>query len=94
MKEQGRMRKLKNKKEDRGIDAARETALKILYDINEKGAYSNISINRYFTASKHREIDKAFATELVYGTIKWKLTIDWLSAEMSVNLKSLKRRQV
>jgi len=29
------------------VDKVRETALKILYDINEKGAYSNISLNKY-----------------------------------------------
>ncbi|HHW48183.1 MAG TPA: 16S rRNA (cytosine(967)-C(5))-methyltransferase RsmB [Clostridiaceae bacterium] len=77
------MSKLTNKNDVKGIDAARETALKILYDINEKGAYSNISINRHFAASKLKEIDKAFATELVYGTIRWKLTIDWVIEKFS-----------
>jgi len=83
MKEQGQMENSKKGKEARGIDAAREAALKILYDINEKGAYSNISINRHFSIGKLKEIDKAFATELVYGTIKWKLTIDWIIEQFS-----------
>jgi len=83
MKEQDRMENSKNKKEERKIDTARETALKILYDINEKGAYSNISINKYFNFHELKEIDKAFVTELVYGTVKWKLTIDWIIEQFS-----------
>jgi len=83
MKEQEQMENSKNNKEGRKIDAARETALKILYDINEKGAYSNISINKYFNIHELKEIDKAFITELVYGTVKWKLTIDWIIEQFS-----------
>lgn len=50
--------------------------MKILYEINEKGAYSNIALNKYFAAAELRDIDRAFVTELVYGTVKWKLTLD------------------
>jgi len=34
------------------VDKVRETALKILYDINEKGAYSNISLNKYLNGQE------------------------------------------
>jgi 16S rRNA (cytosine967-C5)-methyltransferase len=57
-------------------DAARETALKILYEINEKGAYSNIALNKHFSAHDLSDRDRAFITELVYGVVKWKLTLD------------------
>ncbi len=72
------------------VDHVRETALKILYDINEKGAYSNISINRYLEAGRFKDVDRAFITELVYGTIKWKLTLDhYIEQFSSVKLKKL-----
>ena len=57
-------------------DAAREAALKILYEINENGAYSNIALNKYFSAHGFPDRDRAFITELVYGVVKWKLTLD------------------
>ena len=47
------------------IDLARETALKILYDINENDAYSNLSVNKYLESGDLREIDRAFVTDLV-----------------------------
>ena len=65
------------------VDLPRETALKILYDINENGAYSNISVNKHLEAVELNSLDKAFITDMVYGTIKWKLTIDWLISQYS-----------
>ncbi|MCX7711935.1 MAG: 16S rRNA (cytosine(967)-C(5))-methyltransferase RsmB [Clostridia bacterium] len=72
------------------VDLPREVALKILFDINEKGAYSNISINKYLEGYELKEIDRAFITELVYGTAKWKLTIDWIISQFS----SIKIRKI
>ncbi len=72
------------------IDIARETALKILYDINENSAYSNISINKYLEGGNLRELDRAFITDLVYGTVKWLLEIDYLIGKYSsVKMKKL-----
>ncbi len=72
------------------IDLARETALKILYDVSEKSAYSNISVNKYLECSELREIDRAFATELAYGTVKWLIEIDYIMDRFSsVKLKKL-----
>jgi len=65
------------------LDYARETALKILYEINQNGAYSNIALNKYLDDGKLRTIDRAFVTELVYGSVKWKLTIDRIIARYS-----------
>ncbi len=65
------------------LDIAREAALKILYEIDVKGAYSNIALNKYFTGAELRGIDRAFITELVYGTVKWKLTLDRVIAVYS-----------
>lgn len=60
------------------IDLPREVSLKILYDITQKGGYSNITINKYLEMYKLNHIDRGFITELVYGTIKWKHTIDYI----------------
>ena len=57
--------------------------MKILYEIDKKDAYSNIALNKYFNANEFSSIDKAFATELVYGTIRWKLTLDTVIAAFS-----------
>ncbi len=72
------------------IDTARETALKILYDISENSAYSNISVNKFLEAGELRDIDRAFATELAYGTVKWLIEIDYIIDKFSsVRLKKL-----
>ncbi|MCX8129009.1 MAG: 16S rRNA (cytosine(967)-C(5))-methyltransferase RsmB [Clostridia bacterium] len=72
------------------VDFARETALKIIYEVNEKGAYSNITLNKYLESAEIRSIDRSFITELVYGTLKWKLSIDWIIEQFSsVKLKKI-----
>lgn len=68
------------------LDQAREAALKILMEINEKGAYSNIALNKYFSTEELRDIDRSFITQMVYGTVKWKLTLDRVIAAYS-NIK-------
>ncbi len=68
------------------LDLAREAALKILIEVNEKGAYSNIALNKHFSSDELRDIDRSFVTELVYGTVKWKLTLDRVIAAYS-NIK-------
>jgi 16S rRNA (cytosine967-C5)-methyltransferase len=72
------------------IDLPRELALKILYDINEKGAYSNISLNKHLESMELKSLDKGFITELVYGTLKWRLSIDWVIEQFSsVKIKKI-----
>jgi 16S rRNA (cytosine967-C5)-methyltransferase len=72
------------------LDLAREAALKILYEVNEKGAYSNIALNKCFSAKELNELDRAFATELVYGTVKWRLTLDYaISSYSDIKLKKM-----
>ncbi|MCR4435895.1 MAG: 16S rRNA (cytosine(967)-C(5))-methyltransferase RsmB [Clostridiales bacterium] len=72
------------------VDLPREIALKILYDVNEKKAYSNIAINKYLEEYDLKGIDRAFITDMVYGTIKWKLAIDWVIEQFSsVKMKKI-----
>ncbi|SDZ01649.1 NusB antitermination factor [Proteiniborus ethanoligenes] len=55
----------------------REIVLNILNEINEKEAYSNISISRNIS-NDINYLDEAFIRETVYGTIENKLYIDWI----------------
>jgi 16S rRNA (cytosine967-C5)-methyltransferase len=72
------------------IDLPREIALKILYEINENKAYSNIAINKYLEGYELKQVDKGFITELVYGTVKWRLSIDWVIEQFSsIKLKKI-----
>ncbi|MGE5613401.1 MAG: 16S rRNA (cytosine(967)-C(5))-methyltransferase RsmB [Bacillota bacterium] len=72
------------------LDKARETALKILYEINEQSAYSNIALNRHLAAGGFSDTDRAFITEIVYGTVKWKLALDRVIAHYSsIRIKKL-----
>lgn len=61
---------------------AREVALKIINDIDGKGAYANIAlaqeINRQTSYRQLSDQDRRFITELVYGTIKAGATLDWM----------------
>ncbi len=61
---------------------SREIALRVLYEINEQGAYSNISLNRnidYEVSS----LDDALIREIVYGVLENKLFIDWVFSSFS-----------
>lgn len=63
------------------MDKVRETALKVLYEVDKKGAYSNIALNEILKKIRksENEIDNrdvGFISEIVYGTVAWKLTID------------------
>ena len=58
-------------------DKARFVAISTLYDIETQGAYSNLKSNAYFKEYNLSSIDRAFATEIIYGTIRWKLKIDY-----------------
>ncbi|MDP4180202.1 MAG: 16S rRNA (cytosine(967)-C(5))-methyltransferase RsmB [Bacillota bacterium] len=72
------------------VDLPRELALKTIYEINEKGAYSNLALNKLLEGNSLKGVDRAFVTELVYGVLKWKLSIDWtISKFSSIKLKKI-----
>jgi 16S rRNA (cytosine967-C5)-methyltransferase len=64
-------------------DKARYIAVKTLCDIDESGAFSNIKLNQYFKMYDLEAKDRGFATEILYGTIRWKLRIDFLIQKFS-----------
>jgi 16S rRNA (cytosine967-C5)-methyltransferase len=64
-------------------DIARFIAVNTLYDIEEKKSFSNIKLNQYFKQYNPSPVDRAFATEILYGTIRWKLKIDYMIQKFS-----------
>jgi len=56
---------------------ARWQALEILEEVFEEGAYSNIALNRALSQSSLSQADKGLVTELVYGTVARKITLEW-----------------
>ncbi len=64
-------------------DTARQLALDIICDVLNSGAYANIALNKALRFQKTDDRDRRFITELVYGTIKAKGTLDWLLTQLS-----------
>lgn len=63
-------------------DIARYVAVKTLIDI-EEGAYSNIKLNHYYKKYDMKTIDRAFTSEIVYGTLRYLLRIDYFINQFS-----------
>ena len=55
---------------------ARELAINVLYKIENGEGYSNIEIDKEFHKNEIDDIDKSLASELVYGVLTWKITLD------------------
>lgn len=58
--------------------SARDLALKVLYSVNEEEAYSNIELNKVLVKYDPVKLDRAFITELVYGILRFRGTLDWV----------------
>lgn len=56
--------------------AAREVALDVLNRVEEHGSYSNLELNHALERHHLHAADAALATEIVYGTIQRKNTLD------------------
>mgnify|MGYP000293811723 FL=1 len=65
------MTELKNNPRDLAVDA--------LESIDE-GAYSNLELNQVIQDADLSEVDKHLLTELVYGVLQHRLTIDFYLA--------------
>lgn len=63
-------------------DKVRDKALSILLKVYE-GAFSNLELNKDLEKLELRPVDRAFITELVYGTITWTLTLDYIIKNFS-----------
>ncbi|MCK8823616.1 16S rRNA (cytosine(967)-C(5))-methyltransferase RsmB [Fuchsiella alkaliacetigena] len=56
----------------------RQVALEVIYRVNEEGAYSNLALNQLFNKYSLAKREKPLATELVYGSLRWRNTLDWI----------------
>ena len=71
--------------------SARETALLALYDVFYKGTYSNMAVKEHLPGNI-KEVDKGFITQLVYGTVRYKLTIDYIIQKNSdIKIKKMSK---
>ncbi len=70
---------------------AREAALVALYKIEYEGAYSNMAVKDVLSGSADSR-DKGLITELIYGVIRRKLTLDYIISKYSkTKLKKLSK---
>lgn len=60
------------------MDKARESALKIICAVHQKEAYANVVLAAELRQGGLSGVDRRFVTELVYGTVKAKGTLDWI----------------
>ncbi|MDD4297424.1 MAG: 16S rRNA (cytosine(967)-C(5))-methyltransferase RsmB [Ruminiclostridium sp.] len=65
------------------MDKVRETALKALMKIETKEAYSNLVLKKLLKNNALDTRDRAFITELVYGTVTRQITLDWVISKYS-----------
>lgn len=74
------------------MDVVREVALKIIYKIDREKAYSNIALDETIKEYRNKLDDRdiGFISELVYGIITWKLTLDEIIKKYSkIKLKKI-----
>ncbi|QAY65528.1 16S rRNA (cytosine(967)-C(5))-methyltransferase RsmB [Paenibacillus protaetiae] len=70
--------------------SARELALDTLLKVMETGAYSNLQLNRTLQEAQLARADAALVTELVYGTIQRRASLDyWLGQFAAKGLHKL-----
>ena len=65
----------------KNISPARTTAYKILNDVLENKAFSNISVNANLNISLKNEKDRRLAVHIVYGTLKKKNRLEKILTE-------------
>ncbi|MFZ5352630.1 MAG: 16S rRNA (cytosine(967)-C(5))-methyltransferase RsmB [Bacillota bacterium] len=68
---------------------ARETAVKVLHKVLREDAYSNIALRQELQNTDLSRLDKALVTEIVNGTVKNLIRIDWIMEQF---VKTNKKR--
>ena len=58
-------------------NSIRGLAFETIQAILDEGAYSNLEINEVLSTYEISDLDKGLFTELVYGTVKRKYTLDF-----------------
>lgn len=76
------------------VDFAREIALKSLYKIENEKAYSNIVLDENLNKNRNKltSQDIGLISEIVYGVVTWKLTLDYIIQKYSkVKVKKISK---
>lgn len=72
------------------MKSARETALLILYRYDKEDAYLNIAFKNALSSAELSKEDIAFVKEIVFGTVKYKITLDYVIRSFSsIRLKKI-----
>ncbi len=72
---------------------AREISVEVLGRVLNQGAYSNIALNHAFSSAQLEKEDVGLVTEIIYGTLKYLITIDEiLKINMTVPLKKVEHK--
>ena len=64
-------------------DASRLLAYDIISEVNQRGGYSNLLLPQALGSSPLDERDRAFTTELVYGTLRMQGLYDYIFSQIS-----------
>lgn len=67
----------------------RETALELLEAIDKNQAYSNLLLNKTIEKNQISKMDVGLLTELIYGTLQRKMTLDYYLTPFLTNRKKL-----
>ena len=59
------------------MDRVRYAAAKIIFNVFEKNSYANVELAKILRQENFSDLDRRFCTELVYGTIKTAVSLDW-----------------
>lgn len=78
------------KSSNAGVSPVRELALKLIYEVNEKGAYANLALDKALSASALTIAEKRRVSEIVNGTIRMTKRLDWV---LNLFLKQLIEKQ-
>ncbi|MCL6471600.1 MAG: 16S rRNA (cytosine(967)-C(5))-methyltransferase RsmB [Firmicutes bacterium] len=63
--------------------SSREIALEVIHRVTKGGAYANILLPKKLAQSRLDKRDRAFVTELTYGTLRALGTLDWIIKQFS-----------
>ncbi|MFP6655243.1 MAG: transcription antitermination factor NusB, partial [Myxococcota bacterium] len=61
-----------------GPTAPRMIAIRVVERVQRAGAYADLALHHALVQSRIPAADRALATELVYGTLRWRGRLDYL----------------
>ncbi len=62
---------------------AREVALRVLWRVEVDRAFADVQLDAELGRSRLAQRDRRLASELVYGTLRWRLFLDWVLEQVA-----------